>query len=376
MSTTDTNAESIVREPRDCLLRVDLKVTKCCGQYYDGCSTMKGPKNGVVVKIKKEEQRALYSHCYVYSLNLAVGDTMKSSKVLQDTIDTTFELTKLIKFSPKRDAVLCNLQSQINNEAFEDFVKPPQVTPFCPTRWTICADCLNAVIENYDQLQELWEWSLQNSNDTETKPRIHGVSAHTKTFAFCFGIHLAHLILGHSDNLSRALQSAKLSANEAQEMACCTVMVLRSLRTEDNFELFCKTVTNFAKQHDAGQASLPRKRKAPSKIIFGKAPHEDPQAPADNYRVKFFEVLDLVINCIEDRFNQKDYRMYATCEQLLIKAVKKEDFSDEISGVMDFYNDKFNARMIKIQLQLLPSAMTDNININSLKEIQNQVKLL
>ena len=135
MSATGTSAESIVRELKACLLRMDLKLNKCRGQSYDGCNTMKGPKNGVVVKIKKEEQRALYSHFYAHSLNLAVSDTMKSSKVLQDTIDTTFELTKLIKFSAKRDAVLRNLQSRINNkDAFEDFVKPPRVTLFCPTR--------------------------------------------------------------------------------------------------------------------------------------------------------------------------------------------------------------------------------------------------
>ena len=60
----------------------------------------------------------------------------------------------------------------------------------------------------------------------------------------------------------------------------------------------------------------------------------------------------------------------------LAKAVKKENFSDEISEVMDFYNNDFNAHMIKIQLQLLPSVMTNNININSFKEIRNQVKLL
>ena len=54
------------------------------------------------------------------------------------------------------------------------------------------------------------------------------------------------------------------------------------------------------KQHDAGQASLPRKKKAPSKIIFGKATHENPETPADDYRMKFFEALDLVVNCIED----------------------------------------------------------------------------
>ena len=63
MSATGTNAESIVRKRKDCLLRMDLKLAKCRGQCYDGCSTMKGSKNGVVVKIKKEELRALYSHC-------------------------------------------------------------------------------------------------------------------------------------------------------------------------------------------------------------------------------------------------------------------------------------------------------------------------
>ena len=51
MSATGTNAEFIVRELKDCLLRMDLKFTKCRGQCDDGCSTMKGPKNGVVVKI-------------------------------------------------------------------------------------------------------------------------------------------------------------------------------------------------------------------------------------------------------------------------------------------------------------------------------------
>ena len=63
MSATGINAESIVRELKDFLLRTDLKLIKCRGQCYDGYSTMKSPRNGVVVKIKKEEQRAMYSHC-------------------------------------------------------------------------------------------------------------------------------------------------------------------------------------------------------------------------------------------------------------------------------------------------------------------------
>ena len=55
---------------------------------------MSGAKSGVAVQIKNEESRALYTHCYAHSINLAVGDTMKSCPVLKDTIDNTYELTK------------------------------------------------------------------------------------------------------------------------------------------------------------------------------------------------------------------------------------------------------------------------------------------
>ena len=101
-----TNADSIVNELKDVLLRMKVRLNKCRGQCYDGCSTMTGNKNGVVLQIKQEELRALYTHCYAHSLNLAVGDTMRNCYLLQRTIDNTFELTKLVKKSPKRDSKL------------------------------------------------------------------------------------------------------------------------------------------------------------------------------------------------------------------------------------------------------------------------------
>ena len=43
----------------------------------------------------------LYTHCYGHALNLAVGDTVKQSKICKDALDTAFEITRMIKFSPK-----------------------------------------------------------------------------------------------------------------------------------------------------------------------------------------------------------------------------------------------------------------------------------
>ena len=72
---------------------------------------MTGHRNGVVAQIKEEEKRALYTHCYVHSLNLAIGDTLKNSALLNHTIDKTFELTKLVKKSAKKDSKLKEIQN-------------------------------------------------------------------------------------------------------------------------------------------------------------------------------------------------------------------------------------------------------------------------
>ena len=46
-----TDADLIVRELKDALLRMRLKLEKCRGQCYDGCSTMSGAKSSVAVQI-------------------------------------------------------------------------------------------------------------------------------------------------------------------------------------------------------------------------------------------------------------------------------------------------------------------------------------
>ena len=74
---------------------------------------MTGHRNGVVVQIKGEENRALYTHCCAHSLNLAIGDTMENPALLKHTIDNTFELTKLVKKSPKKDSKMKEMQNSL-----------------------------------------------------------------------------------------------------------------------------------------------------------------------------------------------------------------------------------------------------------------------
>lgn len=126
----------------DTLVRKNISLSKCRGQCYDGASNMSGAKKGVAANITKQEPRAIYTHCYGHAINLAVGDTVKRSKVMRDSLDTVFEMSKIIKYSPRRDTILEQLKREMALDTSGFRV-------LCPTRWTVRALSLNSVLENY-----------------------------------------------------------------------------------------------------------------------------------------------------------------------------------------------------------------------------------
>ena len=49
--------------------------------------------------------------------NLAAGDAIKNCKVTKDTLDVTFKVLKLVKFSLKRSAQLEKLRNELATES-------------------------------------------------------------------------------------------------------------------------------------------------------------------------------------------------------------------------------------------------------------------
>ena len=175
-----TTLSGIVAAITDALLRFQLPFSKIRGQCYDGCSTMAGKKGGVAAKIREREPKALFTHCYGHALNLSVNDTIKQSSVMKDCLDTCFELVKLIKFHPKREAILNLIKEEVASDA-------TSIRTICPTRWTVRADSLASIIANYTELQCLWDRALLSTSDTDMKARIRGVASEMETFRFLFG---------------------------------------------------------------------------------------------------------------------------------------------------------------------------------------------
>lgn len=82
-------ASVLVTVLKDVLIRLNLPIHNCRGQCYDGAANMAGRRNGVAAQITSEESRAIFTHCYGHSLNLAAADTINQNKLLQNTLDNS-----------------------------------------------------------------------------------------------------------------------------------------------------------------------------------------------------------------------------------------------------------------------------------------------
>ena len=229
--TENTEAQTLVNIILDVLTRLNLSIKKLRGQCYDGASSMSGPRSGVAKKISDLESRAVYTHCYGHSLNLACMDTIKSSKVMQEAPDINGEVTKLVKLSPRTGSVFQHLKDEIEPQ-------DAGIRVLCPTRWTVKAEALKNIVDNFEVLQNLWEESLEYVKESEMRARIGGVIDRMMKFDFFLGVMLGQTVLSHSDNLSRTLQKGDISASEGQDIAKMTVRCLKTLQTDNNFALF------------------------------------------------------------------------------------------------------------------------------------------
>ena len=103
---------------------------------------------------------------------------------------------------------------------------------------------------------------------------------------------------------------------------------LESIRNDESFDLFWEKVLTHAKRLDVNEPTLPRQRSQPRSMLdywYRKGKEAIQTCPKDLYCKLYFEDFDTVINCIKDRFDLEDFKMYALLEQVQLKAAKHDE---------------------------------------------------
>ena len=66
-----------------------------------------------------------------------------------------------------------------------------------------------------------------------------------------------------------------------------------------------------------------------------------------------FEAVDLIVNAIEQRFNQPSFDSYARMESLLVKALISQDNSKELRFMEIVYGDGVDMEMLTARMGIL-----------------------
>ena len=145
------------------------------------------------------------------------------------------------------------------------------------------------------------------------------------------------------------------------------------MREEASFHMFFENVRASAQKLETNNPKLPRKRKVPSRYEDGEAPTEFVSTDEEHYRQFFYQTINMVANCVHDRFQQKDYiETFKTMENLLSKALREEDFGLELQQISSFFGSDLDKFKLETQLTTLTHiidekqvAMKDAIKIIS-----------
>ena len=186
------------------------------------------------------------------------------------------------------------------------------------------------------------------------------------TFDYFYGVDLGGMLLKHSNNLSRAIQTSHMSVAECQLVAALITTTLTKLLTEEAFSLFWERCKKVATELKITKPVLPCKRQCTIRYLLGEAPSEFHDNIKHYYRQIYFELIDTVVNCIKSGFEQKDYvKCYAKVESTLLLATKDEPFYEHVSAICSFYGDDLDQHYLHMQLTLF-GTLFDDLNKDSI----------
>ena len=91
-----------------------------------------------------------------------------------------------------------------------------------------------------------------------------------------------------------------------------TVQTIKSVHTDDMFDLFWAKVTQRATSLGINDPQLPHFRKRTRRCDDGDSVGDFHSIPKAYFRQSYYEAFDLVVGCIENRFDQLGQRIYRT----------------------------------------------------------------
>ena len=229
--------------------------------------------------------------------------------------------------------------------------------PLCPTRWTVRHGAIEAVLKNYEALQDTFRSVNETCHDDYGR-RAGGLLAVMEKFDTYFGLQLVDLVFAATEQLSVSLQSKNTTIMEALHATKLARNHLTRLRDETTFDRFYEKTKSAASELTA-EPTLPRYRHKPRRLADGSLPHRYDSVESC-HRHMFYEVLEVLVGVIDKRFNQESLKVPRAIEASLIKACRSDQEGETDDGplvppaVEKLYAKDLDLKRLKRQMKMLP----------------------
>lgn len=354
--TSSTTSATLLNIVLDVLMRYNLEIGNCRGQCYDGASNVSGHITGLQKRIKELEQRAIFVHCAAHNLNLVVQDAMQNIYCVRDFLIILREIIAFVRNSPKRLSIFQSLQDDNSSEN----VPRTSLRPFCPTRWCIRVKSMKTLESNYDALLKLLEEISRERSEAGGK--ASGFLANMQTFKFLFLLNSLILIFDQIEIVNSVLQSKTLIYNDVKLMIENLFKSLMSQRNKFH-DLWTESVDK-AKKLNIEEPILPRSRKMPKRYDEGSDPYVF-ETPEKMFRQIFFEIIDLTVNSLKNRF-QKDVMEHIS--EFEAFAVGKADAEETVK----FYGSDLDKDKLTLHRDMfLDVCKSKNEKVSNIQDVVN-----
>ena len=141
------------------------------------------------------------------------------------------------------------------------------------------------------------------------------------------------------------------------QVRTCTKSILSTLsqyRSDENFESLWKVASEKQTQLELEPPTLPRHCRIPRRIDDGEAENERYSSTEAYFRRSYYNMLDILISEINERFSENSYSVLTALESLLLDSFTcSEPKAEHLAEVTSFYGDEFVLEKLKSELMVL-----------------------
>lgn len=280
---------------RKIIIKLNLDITKCRGQGYDGASVMSGKHNGVQTRVKYIVPSATFVHCSSHNLNLVISDAAKSHQKIINFFDTVQAIFNFFSSSGPRWALLA-FNSDISNK-----IRAKVLKKVCPTRWEARHDAVFALKTRFVDVLKVLTQIILTSSKTNEKNLAMGLKKQIENREFVLILCLWEPILRALQGISKPLQNVNITLDQASNMLRNAVQTTQKLR--NSFEDVSKNANELCLKWGISTSFLNKRN------IFAKKHYDELDGDyrlnvtEENFKVNIFlPTIDTVLSQLISRF--------------------------------------------------------------------------